>query len=205
MVNTSILNKVKQEAELVHHDFNWSSDPDLVNQFLDINQQALFDDLANDNIRTELDHLFRYNQESAEKHKDGLSAKCMDFPSALMRSVFQKYEKWKKPFKKKLLQKTYMSKFKGTQTLGWFTGNFETTEDFLQAGRMLARAWLRITEDGCYIQPFGSLITNEKAYAQINNLLKTKPNQRKIWMIFRVGHSKEPARSERLDLDTILL
>ncbi|MEM9884705.1 MAG: hypothetical protein AAF849_02365 [Bacteroidota bacterium] len=204
-ISPRTLDKMKAEAEAFSHYFDWSSNPKLINTFMNINQKALFQDLADDDVRKELDDLFRYNQKQAKETRDGLSAKCMAFPSALIRSVFQKHKRWTKPPLKGLLKKTYLSKFKNTQTLAWFSGKFETSEDLVQSGRMFARAWLRATEDNCYLQPFGSLITNPIAYAQINEALPGSFDKGKIWMIFRIGHSDEPARSERLELNTILL
>jgi hypothetical protein len=70
---------------------------------------------------------------------------------------------------------------------------------------MLARIWLLFTQEGIYIHPFGSLITNKKAYATINKLFSQAGHDKKLWLIFRAGYSKEPARSYRLSTNEIII
>ena len=55
------------------------------------------------------------------------------------------------------------------------------------------------------MHPFGSLITNPEAYKQINKELNDKENNKPIWLIFRVGYSKLPARSFRLETDKFFI
>lgn len=122
-----------------------------------------------------------------------------------MKSVFTEHHKWEKGLRKNILKKFYRSSFKGTTTIGWFGGRFDNTDDWLQAGRMLARNWLLITKHGAYIHPFGSLITNKSAYRQLTDRLTEPGENKKIWMIFRVGYSGVPTRSYRLSTDEILI
>ena len=70
---------------------------------------------------------------------------------------------------------------------------------------MMARCWLLITQKGAYIHPFGSLVTNPKANKKINHAF-TQPNKGKdIWMVFRIGYSKTPTRSYRLETNDYLI
>ncbi len=201
----SVLKNVRREAERFGHDFYWTHDENKVDAIIDLNQKTLFHDLESDAMREELDGLFRYSKSEAIQHKDGLSAECMGFKGGLMKSVFRKHEKWTKGVRKKLLRKKYMKSFKGTKTIGWFSGPFKTNQDLVTTGRMMARAWLRITEGGGYIQPFGSLITNQTAYSVISKEFDNNNNNKQLWMIFRVGYSGVPAASERLEVDDILI
>jgi hypothetical protein len=197
--------KIKTQAAKFGHDFFSSSDPQLVNYIINLNEQTLFEDISVKADREELDHLFRYSKKEAQQHKDGLWARCMGFPGVLMRSVFEHPEKWHKGLGKTFLSKHYKASFEGTATICWFGGRFHDTNDWLTAGRMLARNWLLITKEKAYIHPFGSLITNEAAYEKIN-LKFTQPGEgKKIWMIFRAGYSKQPARSYRLSTEEIIL
>jgi hypothetical protein len=202
----STLEAVRREASSYNHDFLSSSDEQLIDQIVRLNQDTLMEDISSAPMRQELNGLFRYSKEEAAKKADGLWSRCMGFPGAFMRSVFQNHEYWSSGFRKPSVQKLYKSTFKGTATIGWFSGPFSTSEELLQAGRMMARTWLQITKDGAYIQPFGSLITNEGGYRRINELL-THPtgSDKKIWMLFRTGYSPEPARSYRLPVDQILI
>jgi len=199
------LDKIKKQAEKFEHDFFSSSDKELVDFVEELNQQTLFEDLESKPARDELDHLFRYTEEEAETKKDGLWAKCMGFSGSLMKSVFIHHERWEKGLRKKILKNYYKSSFKGTTTICWFGGKFNNTNDWLNAGRMLARNWLLITKENAYIHPFGSLITNSGAYKKINEKFTQPKEDKKIWMIFRAGYSKEPTRSFRLSTEEIII
>lgn len=199
------LDKIKNQTEEFEHEFFSSSDKDLLDFVIDLNQQTLFEDLESKADRDELNHLFRYSKEEAETTKDGLWAKCMGFSGSLMKSVFIHHERWEKGLRKKILKNYYKSSFKGTTTICWFGGKFNNTTDWLQAGKMLARNWLLITKEGAYIHPFGSLITNTGAYKKINDKFSQPMNGKKIWLIFRAGYSDEPTRSYRLSTEQIII
>ena len=129
----------------------------------------------------------------------------MGFSGVLLKSIFQNHEKWTKGISKILLKETYMSSFKRTSSIGWFGGDFKNTNDYLNCGRMMARCWLLITKEGAYIHPFGSLVTNEKANEKINAAFTQPTVGKEIWMIFRVGYSKTPTRSYRLETKNYLI
>lgn len=199
------LNKIKKQADDFGHEFFSSSDKQTVDFIIGLNQETLFEDLNSDTNRGELYRLFRYNEEEASNKKDGLWSKCMCFSGALMKSVFLHHERWEKGLMKKLLAKNYKSSFKGTSTICWFGGAFNDPTDWVNAGRMLARNWLLMTEENAYIHPFGSLITNVNAYKKINEKLALPQKDKKIWMIFRAGYSKVPTRSFRLNTNEIII
>jgi len=203
-IGTGVIDAMKTEAAGFGHQLYSTLDKGLVNYIIDLNQKTLFEDLESDATRRELNGLFRYDQHEAETHKDGLWAACMNFPGWLMRSVFQHHQKWDHGIKKTLIKGFYKASFHGTTTLGWFAGRFTTTPELLMAGRMLARNWLFLTSRNIYIQPFGSLITNPDAYKTMKEKLNLQGTSQ-LWMIFRMGYSKEPARSYRLDLKDILI
>jgi hypothetical protein len=204
-VSETILQRLKNQSEEFQHDFFATSDDSIIKTIIDLNQQTLFEDLESKPMREELDHLFRYDKVEAETKKDGLWAKCMGFSGSLMKSVFTHHEKWTKGLRRSLLSNNYKNSFKGTSTVCWIAGEFNNTNDWLKAGRMFARNWLILTSENCYLQPFGSLITNESVYKTINQKL-AKPNSNKqIWMIFRAGYSHEPTRSFRLSTDEIII
>ncbi len=199
------LDKLKIQTAQFGHEFFSSSEEDIIDFVINLNQQTLFEDLKSKADRDELNHLFRYTREEAEIKRDGLWAKCMGFPGYLMKSVFIHHQRWEKGWRKKLLANYYKASFKGTTTICWFGGAFSNTADWLLAGKMLARNWLLITKEGAYIHPFGSLITNTGAYQKIKAQLTTPAQDKKIWMIFRAGYSDEPARSYRLSAEEIII
>lgn len=197
--------KIKKQAEKFEHEFFSSTDKDLVDLVIELNQQTLFEDLKSKADRDELYKLFRYSKEEAQTQKDGLWAKCMCFSGSLMKSVFRHHERWEKGLRKNLLSSHYKSSFKGTATICWFGGQFNDTNDWLNAGKMLARNWLLFTKEGAYIHPFGSLITNVEAYKKINKKFTQPMEGKKIWMIFRAGYSNEPTKSYRLSTEEIII
>ncbi len=200
-LSEATLEKIKKEANRLKHDFNSSSEEEFIQLMIDLNHQTLLEDLQSEADRKELNALFRYSAKEAETKKDGLWARCMGLSESVMKSVFQLN---KKSSEKKLL-KQYKASFGGTCTLCWFAGKFDNTGDWLNAGHMLARTWLKLTEDGAYIQPIVSLITNKTANAKINEKIGSEDNTKKTWFIFRAGYSKEPTRSYRLDSDQIII
>ncbi len=204
-ISKSLVATIKNECEKFNNEFFYSSEKKLISIIKKINQEALFEDLDNDALREELNHLFRYNKKDAELKQDGLWAKCMGFAGALLKSVFQNHKKWEKGIRKHFLKETYISSFKGTASIGWFGGQFKNTDDYLNCGKMMARCWLLITKKGAYIQPFGSLVTNPKANKKINRAFTQPSTGKDIWMVFRVGYSKLPARSYRLETKDYLI
>lgn len=204
-INKSTIQRIQKEAQKFDHEFFYSSERKIVDFVVKLNEETLFEDLASKPTRDELYRLFRYNKNEAKKNKDGLWTKCMGFSGPITKSIFKNYKKWTKGFRKKLLKKYYMSTFKGTSTVCWFGGHFDTTEEWIQSGRMFARNWLVMTDESAYIHPFGSLITNLNANRKINAKLTNPQSPKKIWMIFRAGYSKTPTRSFRLSTDQILI
>jgi hypothetical protein len=89
---------------------------------------------------------------------------------------------------------------RGTASVGWLTGPFETPVDWLLAGRALARLWLEITADGLYLQPLGSIIEDPAVQVRLN-----PAGDGTVWIVFRVGSGPEPARSHRLPASALLV
>ncbi len=197
--------KIKKETEKSEHQFFSTNDEKIVNEIISLNQKTLFEDLKSNEVRGELERLFRYTKEDAEKKKDGLWSECMCFSGSLLKSVFTHPKKWQKGLLKKLLKKNYTASFNGTKTICWLGGKFENEKDWLHAGKVLATNWLLLTKENAFIHPFGSLITNENAYKKINEICTQPNNGKKIWMIFRAGYSKEPAHSFRLPVTEIII
>lgn len=204
-LNQSLLEKLKIQTEKAQHEFFYSEDQEFVNLIIELNQKTLFEDLESEANRKELNQLFRYSKKEAEISQDGLWSQCMGFPGSLMKSVFIHHKKWTKGLRKKLILHTYKESFDGTTTLCWIGGKFDNTQDWLVAGRMLARNWLIVTQEDAYIHPFGSLITNPAAYQKICEKFQNPSMDKKIWMVFRAGYSAEPARSYRLSTNQIII
>ena len=204
-IKENVLNELDKEAKFFDNTFYYTQDNDLIGSLKKVNQEALFEDLANNNVRTELDSLFRYNKNDAEIKKDGLWAKCMGFAGGLLKSVFQDHKNWTKGISKIVLRNTYMSSFVGTKTICWYRGDFSSKIDYINNGRMFARSWLYLTKHNLYIHPFGSLVTNKSAHKKIKEYFHDSRNNKPIWMIYRIGYSKTPARSYRLETNNFII
>ena len=85
--------------------------------------------------------------------------------------------------------------------LGILEGDFFTRENAFNTGRGFMRLWLELARLGLYLHPFGNLITNEAAKANVIALTGIK----NPWIIFRFGGSAQPPRAARLALEEILL
>lgn len=200
------LQRLYKEAHDHNQEFNFSHDDEILKFIEDLDEQTLFKDLKSKETRKELDSLFRYNRNEAERHRNGLWTKCMGFSGRLVKSVFKNHQKWSKGVPRKILSKQYRSNFKGTKTICWINSDFKNKNDYFKAGKSLARLWLILTEDGAYLQPLGSLITNTEAHKQITKRIRNIEDQKtETWMIFRAGYSNTPTKSYRFETEQLII
>lgn len=204
LIHPKILTELENESSEHGYRFESSKNPKLIDFLIAKNEETLFEDLESENMRTELNQLFRYTKHEASQKKDGLWSRCMGFPGMLMKSVFNHHKTYNYEPLRNLISNYYSNSFEGTKTLGWIVGDFSHVAHWLDAGRLIARIWLILTKHGAYIQPFGSLLTNEKMYTELCQKLEIKSTEN-ICMIFRIGYSKTPTRSYRLDTDQLIL
>jgi hypothetical protein len=204
-VEDSALQRLVTIAGQSGHRFQSSSDPALVVWTLDLNRFTLFEDLDDPVARGELRQWIRCTDPEAEEHKDGLWAHCLRFPGWLLRAFFDEHETWGRGWRADLCGRLLLRGMRGTRTVGWWSGPFEQPDDWISAGRVLGRSWLELTRLGIQLHPFGSVITNPRAYARLTERLTPPSGADRIWMLFRVGRSQVPPRSYRLDEPRIFL
>ena len=90
-------------------------------------------------------------------------------------------------------------------SVGWISGPLATHHDQFQAGVTLMDAWLTLTEHGYYLQPYGSIITDDAARAQMLQIIGVDEAPDKlVWTIFRAGTSSPPPRSLRKPVEKYL-
>jgi hypothetical protein len=109
------------------------------------------------------------------------------------------------PVIKQIIQAYYFSSMKGTTTIAWLKGPFKTPHDWIQAGHMLCKLWLTMTKYNIYLHPFGSIITNHKAHQQLVEKINAHEGEKELWLIMRLGYSNEPPRSQRLEVNDIIM
>jgi nitroreductase len=204
-VEDSVLERLVTFAGQGGHRFQSSSDPGLVAWTLELNRFTLFSDLDDADARGELRQWIRCTDPEAQEHKDGLWAHCLRFPGWLLRAFFDEHEKWARGWRADLCGRLLLRGMRGTRTVGWWSGPFEKPDDWVSAGRVLGRSWLELTRLGIQLHPFGSIITNPRAYARLTERLTAPSGNDRIWMLFRVGRSDVPPRSYRLDEPKIFL
>jgi len=199
-------NETKEQLQKVCTDFEiqfgHSAEEKKVENILLLNRDTLFNDADNEKYRGEIERWIRTTDEEAHKTKDGLWNYCMGFPGKLMHNFFYKHQRYTSDWKRKIIGRNYLHSMKGTKDIIWFSGSFENFTDWINCGKFLLQFWLTLTKNKLVMHPFGSLITNQNAYAQLPALLS---HNNTLWFVARVGQSDDAPRSLRKDLETILI
>lgn len=163
--------------------------------------EALFEDMNNKDYRDEIVEYFRFSDREAKRKRDGLDFRCMNF---------SRFEFWlaarmpwlmKIPWLGMLMKKRYQHQFEPIHTMGFIAGGFWEAFLAFEAGRFLLHFWLEITRHDIYMHPFGNLVTNPAAAKRTHERFGRKD----IWLIFRMGYSPVPIRSQRLHEKELLL
>lgn len=187
------------------HTLRCSSDPDLVDFVLHLNSQTLFTDLDDPQSRQEIGRWIRTSDAEAQARQDGLWSRCMGFPGRLMHNFFFHSERFRSAWKRSVLGNVYRRSMRGTSTVAWLSGPFETRPDWLAAGTALQQLWLTLTQHGAYLHPFGSVVTNAAAHAQFLARIQHPAGSGQLWLLVRFGYSHEPPRSLRLSVSDLLV
>jgi hypothetical protein len=93
---------------------------------------------------------------------------------------------------------------RGIANIAWIQGPFVTVEDMLKTGHLLIRLWLILTEHKIFLHPYGSIITNDKSRKQMLEKMHIGDEhggKKMVWLLLRLGYSKQPPRSERLPIE----
>jgi len=177
------------------------ADPDAVADLMRLNLDAVTDDLAMPAYRDEINGWLRYGRRHERETRDGLSARCMNMPARELKllPIFARLVKW--PVVGAIVRALYRRRLGAVPRLMILSGPFWDAESAVQAGTCLMRLWLGLERHGLRIHPFGNLITNEAA----NRALRERTGISDPWIVFRVGRTAEPPRSERLALEEVLV
>lgn len=207
-VPAEVIAELKAEAERLDHGFETRTDRDAIRWVVELNKQALFHDLDNDALRTELTKWLRYARREENLMRDGLSARCLTFSPALFRSFFTQHSFWTLPGVRNIVGLVYGATMKGIGTIGWLRGPYRDSKDWVAAGKCMIRLWLLLTRRGIYWHPYGSVITSEDARTNMIRYLQLPEEAGggdMVWLLLRLGRSKEPPLSHRLPLEEIIL
>jgi hypothetical protein len=203
-----VIDALKAEAQTLGHSFETRIDQEAIDWVIELNKQALFHDMDDEKIRTELIKWLRFSSREEDLLRDGLSARCMMFSGVLLRSFFMNHWFWTMPVVREIVGKVYGSTMKGIGTIGWLRGRYVTNRDWVAAGKVMIRLWLILTKHGYYWHPYGSVITSENArqnMIQYLNLPDEAQGENMVWLLLRLGRSRSPPESYRLSLEEITL
>jgi hypothetical protein len=126
----------------------------------------------------------------------------------LFRSFFAHHRFWTMPIVRNVVGTVYGATMKGIDTIGWLRGPYRDRADWVAAGHCMIRLWLMLTRHGIYWHPYGSVITSEDARANMIRYLdlpEEAGGKDMVWLLLRLGRSRQPPRSHRLPLEEITL
>jgi hypothetical protein len=199
--------EMQAEALRGGHRFETHSDKRSIDWVIELNRQALFHDMENDDIRKELVHWLRFGRREEDITHDGLSSRCLGFPSLLLKSFFTRPRFWTLPGIKQAIGWLYGTSMKGVGTIGWLRGPYANASDWMAAGHTMFRLWLIVTRHGCYWHPYGSVITSDSARSNMIEYLglAAESDADFVWLLLRLGKSDAPPLSYRLPAEEIML
>ena len=203
-----VIADLKAEAERLGHRFETRSDREAIGWVVELNRQALFHDLDNAPLRTELTRWLRFDAREEDLMRDGLSARCLTFSPRLFRSFFTNHRFWTLPGIRNIVGWVYGATMKGIGTIGWLRGPYRDNAEWVAAGACMIRLWLMLTERGIYWHPYGSVITSGDARQNMIRYLQLPEEaggEDMVWLLLRLGRSKAPPLSHRLPLEDIIL
>jgi hypothetical protein len=198
-----LLEELRELAERYGHGFSWSGESGLVRKTIALNEETLFSDMNDPVIRSEIGRWLRFSEAEAARRRDGFAPAALGFPGPLLRVFFRAHGLLELPVARGIARRLYRRTMRGTRTIAWLSGPFESPADCFVAGRMLLRLWLTLARDGAQLHPFGSVITNDVAYARLHDLVGP-PTTGTLWLVARLGYSAEPPRSSRLEVGELL-
>jgi hypothetical protein len=187
------------------HLLEFSSDKSEVDWVIRLNSDTMFADMSETIARNEVGSWMRFSAEEAKKRADGLAAYAMQMPGIVMWLFVHVNWIFRLPGVYQLVRWIYEKTMSGTATVAWISGPFDTPKDWDNAGHMMARLWLTMTQFGIYLHPFGSVITNDKAHAAMDEHFHNETREDDLWMLGRLGYGATPPKAQRLPLDNMII
>ena len=181
-----------------------TTDPVIVQAVLELNNEILLDDLRDKGTSRELDSWIRYTERARRRHLDGFTPASLATPAWKIWLVFRLRSLLGVPVVRRWLTTQYLAQNRAA-SVGWISGPLGSHHDQFRAGRILMDAWITLTEHGYYLQPYGSIITDDAARARLLQTIgiDEAPDEL-VWMIFRAGTSSPPPRSLRKPVEEYL-
>ncbi len=204
-VSPEVLTELSSVAATFGHVLEFSTDPKQVGWVVRLNADTMFFDMSDPVARNEVGSWIRYSRREADRKADGLAAYAMLFPGLMMKLFVRCNWLFRIPGIYYLVRALYERTMRGTRTVAWLSGDFDTPESWHRAGRMLGRLWLTMTRHGVYLHPFGSVITNKTSHARMTDHFANAEREHDLWLLVRLGHSNLPPQAQRLTVEQLLV
>ncbi len=204
-VEEPALTELSAIAAEVGHEASFTSDPVLVDWVVSLNADTVFYDLGENDRREEIARWTHLSETAARAEGAGFSPRTLGFPALVVRLFFHHHGFFRPDPVHALAKRLYVRSMRGTATVGWIAGPWNTPAECLAAGRMLLRFWLALTAHGLSLHPFGSVITNPLSHARLAERLRVTEGEREIWLLLRIGSGPEPPRSVRRPVAEVVL
>jgi hypothetical protein len=176
-------------------------DPETIERVLERNTEALFEDLNAPAYHDEIVEWFRFTDRASRRTRDGLDYRCMN-SSRLSFWLAARFPKLMQlPLAQPLLKSIYRRQLGTVPTVGMLAGPFWEPASAFETGRFLMRFWLDLAKRDLYVHPYGNLVTNKLAAGWCRETLRVSD----IWLIFKIGFSKEPPQSYRRSVEEVLV
>jgi hypothetical protein len=175
--------------------------PELIEQILERNIDALFDDLNAADYHDEIVEWFRFTDRQSRHHRDGLDYRCMNASRLSFWLAARIPGLLQLPLARPLLKKQYRKQLGIVPTIGMLAGPFWEPASAFETGRFLMHFWLELAKRDLYLHPYGNLVTNKPAAAWCREAIGISD----IWLIFKIGFSNLPPKSYRRTLEEVLV
>jgi hypothetical protein len=175
--------------------------PPQARQAIWLNQRAVFDDLFNEPVRQELDHWLRYSRREKEAKQDGLAYDCMQLNGRLLKYVVHHPKMLRLPGIAWFTKQYYLRTMADNSDVFYMLAPFMTEQDSFRDGLAIMKMWQAVSEQGCYLHPFGTLVSNHAAHEDFLQLADIRHESRDkayLVFIFRCGKSDPPPASLRI-------
>jgi hypothetical protein len=172
-----------------------------IEQVLQRNIEAVFDDLNAPAYHDEIVEWFRFTDRSSRRTRDGLDYRCMNSSRLSFWLAARFPQLMQLPLARPILRRTYRRQLGVVPTIGMLAGPFWEPEDAFETGRFLMHFWLELAKRNLYLHPYGNLVTNKSAAAWCEKALGVSD----IWLIFKIGFSRVPPQSYRRSVEEVLV
>jgi hypothetical protein len=175
--------------------------PEIIEQILEHNIEAVFEDLSAPAYHDEIVEWFRFTDRSSRQTRDGLDYRCMNSSRLSFWLAARTPQLLQLPMTGALLKKVYRAQLGHVPAIGMLAGPFWDPESAFETGRFLMRFWLELARQDLYIHPYGNMVTNKAAAEWSLGVLRVS----QIWLVFRIGFSKVPPQSYRRTVEEVLV